>query len=646
MDTAMQTHDGSCKKKSASKTLVKNAKVLREKEETTLEAYKTAVAAHNEFMDRFQMKIAQLCMCLAAQETARRRVINKLLTGFSDDMSDYFDAMQSVSDSVDTFISRHMESSVFSVLPEEPTKFEFEHITVDLIDEPYFLPDLPLWTPLTEQYFDTVDDSDRLRHFVIDEIISTEQNYNNDIKILIQVFMEPCGRLGLLKPNEIDSVFGGIIDIAKFNHSLYTRLFQTVQPQLADGVQKFGHVFIEMAEFFKIYRKYITRDDNVVRSICSRKIFREFLRSCSSDVRCKKLDFSSFTIKPIQRLTKYGLFLADLKNKTPDQHPDHDNCVRAHASIVAIVKELNVDMLKSENEAKIFEYHTSLKNGGVNDFDLISSSRRLKLDAKIKLYAARDDKSGITVDALLCSDIFLLLKKSKRLFGNGLIVAKNIQLSSILCIIKREDVPYQPFSLNINCDIPSSGCIIGFDSNDQRDVWVSRIERELDKALVRDDARSHTESDLNNVDLNAPNVTPLRARSRSQTDTKLIDTNEPNNTPPLPPQLSTKSKPSHVTVGTFNLMPPILKEKNDEEQPDGQQTNQHNTNIDESATANTQQQKKKHTEPNFIKYRSNTAPAIVTMHTPPRPPRPGSAKFNNPVTGPSNVASMASSLAQ
>lgn len=58
--------------------------------------------------------------------------------------------------------------------------------------------------------------------------------------------MEPCERLELLKSHEVDAVFGGIIDLAKLSHSLYTKMYETVMPQLADGVSSFAHIFIEM----------------------------------------------------------------------------------------------------------------------------------------------------------------------------------------------------------------------------------------------------------------------------------------------------------------------------------------------------------------------------------------------------------------
>lgn len=91
----------------------------------------------------------------------------------------------------------------------------------------------------------------------------------------------------------------------------------------------------------------------------------------------------------------------------------------------SVTKELNVDITKSENEAKLFEYHALLKSGGVSDFELISSSRKLRLYTEARMYLSSDDKATIKITALLCSDILLLLKKSKRLFGNGLQVRGN-----------------------------------------------------------------------------------------------------------------------------------------------------------------------------------------------------------------------------
>lgn len=72
---------------------------------------------------------------MSALEMARQKLVNKVITGFHDDMQEYFDSSEVVIGNIDGFVSQFHETGILSVLPDTGSRFEFDHSSVDLIAE-------------------------------------------------------------------------------------------------------------------------------------------------------------------------------------------------------------------------------------------------------------------------------------------------------------------------------------------------------------------------------------------------------------------------------------------------------------------------------------------------------------------------------
>lgn len=49
--------------------------------------------------------------------------------------------------------------------------------------------------------------------------------------------------------------------------------------------------------------------------------FRELVKKCQRNVATKGMPLSSFLIKPMQRITRYPLFISKILDNTPTNHP-------------------------------------------------------------------------------------------------------------------------------------------------------------------------------------------------------------------------------------------------------------------------------------------------------------------------------------
>ncbi|XP_051925284.1 dynamin-binding protein isoform X2 [Hippocampus zosterae] len=178
------------------------------------------------------------------------------------------------------------------------------------------------------------------RSKVIEEMLQTEKDYIKDLQMCVLEIIEPLKKKQV-KNVDFDGLFGNINSVI----DLSQRLFETLEE--TDSI---GKVFLDFkTELEGAYNVYCQNHDDAISLLESyekdENIQRHVL-DCLERLRGKTnyINLGSFLIKPVQRVMRYPLLLAELLGATPESHHDRPRLAQA----LQAVKEINVNI----NECK------------------------------------------------------------------------------------------------------------------------------------------------------------------------------------------------------------------------------------------------------------------------------------------------------
>jgi cell division control protein 24 len=156
------------------------------------------------------------------------------------------------------------------------------------------------------------------RDYVVREIVDTERKYVQDLENLhdLKIALEQKGDLA---GDYRHAIFMNINAILDFQRRFLIRIEAT--NSMAADQQQWGSCFTSYEEGFNIYHQFIAGHQKAAETA-----LREFdkIRLAEHPVAADQSTLDGFLLKPMQRLTKYPLFLKDLAKNTedPDQKAD------------------------------------------------------------------------------------------------------------------------------------------------------------------------------------------------------------------------------------------------------------------------------------------------------------------------------------
>ena len=174
------------------------------------------------------------------------------------------------------------------------------------------------------------EDNREYRVRVFREMLETETTYVEDLTILVEVFLDPLQTQKLLPPADLKVVCSNASIIQHLHRQFLAdlTLCSAKLPTPAAGGSALPELVVEglsaqiletferMYGFLKMYGAYCSSYPPAVKIIKARSksnsAFRSFLAAAQKNPRTRGLDFTSFLIKPPQRLCKYPLFFRDL----------------------------------------------------------------------------------------------------------------------------------------------------------------------------------------------------------------------------------------------------------------------------------------------------------------------------------------------
>jgi len=195
------------------------------------------------------------------------------------------------------------------------------------------------------------------RSKIVQEIITTEEGYVNDLEVLINYYLRPCqqrktkkGR-ALITPQQIQQLFSNVEAIANLNQVLYKELHKQVV--LPEQEQRIGQCFLLLAKCLLIYTDYCSNqpqaDELLVKLIQTNSEFAALEQENMARPECRRLGLNAYLIKPVQRACKYPLLLRELLKETPPSHPDYKDLTEACEAMQSSCLKLNERKREVEN---------------------------------------------------------------------------------------------------------------------------------------------------------------------------------------------------------------------------------------------------------------------------------------------------------
>lgn len=220
------------------------------------------------------------------------------------------------------------------------------------------------------------------RRHIIKELVDTEYTFGRDMKVVDDIYKGTSSSCLDLSVDDVKVLFGNSDQVVQFSmglqdalkkaaRSVYimprsqrwasrrnTRNQQAVADEQPDGendvsnVEKdratnIGAAFVtHMTQMEKVYTEYLRNHDaaNKKLQLLQRNpkvaIWLKECRDWASDLT-SAWDLDSLLVKPVQRILKYPLLLADLLESTPEDHPDRASLSSALLEVTNISVRIN-----------------------------------------------------------------------------------------------------------------------------------------------------------------------------------------------------------------------------------------------------------------------------------------------------------------
>ncbi|KAF2076329.1 hypothetical protein CYY_002385 [Polysphondylium violaceum] len=216
-----------------------------------------------------------------------------------------------------------------------------------------------------------------LRDLKAKEILTTERTYVDNMKILVEVFIDPMKQGGIVSQEYTIAIAANISDILLIS----VELLRGLEERLANwsNTQCIGDVFRKNIPFLKMYTTYTVGFDNIlnVLSECEKNSnYNSFIQKCTEDPKTKKLDLRSYLIQPVQRITRYHMLLEEVLKHTDPSHPDYNDLQTSYSSMKKVTHDANDAIKQSENRQKVFEIQKMF----VGDVTLVAAHREYIYD--------------------------------------------------------------------------------------------------------------------------------------------------------------------------------------------------------------------------------------------------------------------------
>ncbi|XP_031209010.1 pleckstrin homology domain-containing family G member 1 isoform X2 [Mastomys coucha] len=297
---------------------------------------------------------------------------------------------------------------------------------------------------------------------VVQEILETERTYVQDLKSIVEDYLE-CIRDQTKLPLATEdraALFGNIQDIYHFNSELLQDLENCENDPVA-----IAECFVSKSEEFHIYTQYCT---NYPRSVavlteCMRsKVLTKFFRERQETLK-HSLPLGSYLLKPVQRILKYHLLLHEIENHLDKDTEGYDVVLDAIDTMQRVAWHINDMKRKHEHAVRLQEIQSLLTNWKGPD---LTSYGELVLEGTFRIQKAKKERTLFLLDQLL-----LITKKRDDTFTyKAHILCGNLMLVEV--------IPKEPLSFSVfHYKNPKLQHTVQAKSQQDKRLWVLHLKR-------------------------------------------------------------------------------------------------------------------------------------------------------------------------
>ncbi|XP_054002399.1 intersectin-1 isoform X6 [Hylaeus anthracinus] len=270
-----------------------------------------------------------------------------------------------------------------------------------------------------------LDSMERKRQEYIKELITTEQAYIEDMRLVHEVFEKPLIESLVLTVDEVDKIFVNWRDIIACNDNFLRTL--RIRRDNSEGgvVRMIGDILCEniprMSAYIRFCSCQISAAVYLQRLTETVPDFVKVAHTCQQDPRTKGMPLSSFLIKPMQRITKYPLIIGKILENTPVNHPDQQYLQEALAKAEEFCTQVNEGVREKENSDRLEWLQTHVACDGLEEQLIFNSLTNSLGPRKLLHYGIlHKAKSGKELVGFLTNDFLLFaqpLLNKKLLYG-------------------------------------------------------------------------------------------------------------------------------------------------------------------------------------------------------------------------------------
>jgi len=226
---------------------------------------------------------------------------------------------------------------------------------------------------------------------------------------------------------EIKAIFGPIELILSYNQILLKRLEERMQ-SWDSKTSVLGDIFVEMADYLKMYRGYINSYEISVETLKGlkqkSKKFNEFLEHTKEDVsvipQFARYDLEDFLITPIQRVPRYRLLLETLLKFTDQYNKDYEYLQTAIVRVKQVAEGTN------RQQKIVSQMQTLAEIGRLYSLPIVKPGRELikegRLRVSIQKQKMENNETKIQVSKFAMRNIYL--------FNDLILIGKNLGFES------------------------------------------------------------------------------------------------------------------------------------------------------------------------------------------------------------------------
>ncbi|XP_073349086.1 pleckstrin homology domain-containing family G member 1 [Pagrus major] len=297
---------------------------------------------------------------------------------------------------------------------------------------------------------------------VVQEIIDTERTYVQDLRSIVEDYLECISNQSRLALSSEDkgSLFGNIQDIYHFNRDL----LHDLEKCNADPVA-IAECFVSKSEEFHIYTQYCTnypRSVAVLTECMRNKALAKFFRERQESLR-HSLPLGSYLLKPVQRILKYHLLLHEIANHMEKDTETYEVVQEAIDTMQRVAWHINDMKRKHEHAVRLQEIQSLLTNW--KGPDLIGYGE-LVLEGTFRLQRAKNERTLFLFDKLL-----LITKKREETYTYK---------AHILCcnLMLVEVIPKEPLSFSVfHYKNPKLQHTVQAKSQQDKRMWILHLKR-------------------------------------------------------------------------------------------------------------------------------------------------------------------------